>query len=239
MTQAKESEVLAGQAVYSKTTLAIYDLLVLGLSNRLIWRCPTPLLLELYNQRVSANHLDLGVGTGYFLDRCRFPAQPRVVLVDLNANSLEATTQRISRYQPVSYRRNVLEDFAFEEKHFDSVGVNYLLHCMPGDIRAKAIVFDHIDRYLNPGGIVFGSTLLQGGVQRNAVAKRLMKIYNGKGIFGNESDSLEDLRNELARRFHDSNVRVVGCAALFWARKSAEAGREASDSSPNTGALAQ
>jgi hypothetical protein len=32
-------QVAAGQAVYTKRMLGIYDLLVLGLSNRLIWRC--------------------------------------------------------------------------------------------------------------------------------------------------------------------------------------------------------
>ena len=48
--------VAAGQAVYDKRTLAIYDLLVLGLSNRWIWRCPTPVQLDHYNNNLSANH---------------------------------------------------------------------------------------------------------------------------------------------------------------------------------------
>jgi hypothetical protein len=34
-------QIAAGQAVYTKRMLGIYDWLVLGLSNRLIWRCPT------------------------------------------------------------------------------------------------------------------------------------------------------------------------------------------------------
>jgi hypothetical protein len=72
-------QVAAGHAVYTKRMLGIYDFLVLGLSNRLIWRCPTQRLIEHYNRHVTSNHLDVGVGTGYFLDRCRFPsAAPRV-----------------------------------------------------------------------------------------------------------------------------------------------------------------
>ena len=58
-----EPTVMAGQAVYTPWTLDLYDLVVLGLSNRLIWKCPTQRLLDLYNENVSDRHLDVGVGT--------------------------------------------------------------------------------------------------------------------------------------------------------------------------------
>jgi hypothetical protein len=55
-------------------------------------------------------HLDVGVGTGYFLDRCTFPvAAPEVHLMDLNPNCLEKTARRIRRYRPVTHRCNVLD----------------------------------------------------------------------------------------------------------------------------------
>ena len=75
-------EVKAGQAVYTKPILAIYDLWVLGISNRLIWKCPSSYLLENYNQHISANHLDIGIGTGFFLAHCNFPtSNPRLALI--------------------------------------------------------------------------------------------------------------------------------------------------------------
>ena len=130
--------VVAGQAIYDKRTLAIYDLLVLGLSNRWIWRCPTPIQLDHYNKNLSANHLDVGVGTGYFLDKCRFPVDmPRVALMDLNCNSLESSARRIVRYKPQTYVRNVLEPIPFEAEKFDSVSMNYLLHCLPGSLESE------------------------------------------------------------------------------------------------------
>src|SRR4051794_1502272 len=93
----------AGQAIYTRSTLALYDALVLGLSNRFIWRCPTARLLDLYDAHVTANHLEVGVGTGYFLDRCRFPSEhPRLVLLDLNRNCLEATRRRVRRFRPLA-----------------------------------------------------------------------------------------------------------------------------------------
>src|SRR3954471_6059932 len=85
-------EVNAGQAVYSPFVLAVYDLAVVYLSNQFLWKCPSRRLLEHYNRNVGAVHLDVGVGTGYFLDHCRFPvSNPTIALYDLNPNSLRAT----------------------------------------------------------------------------------------------------------------------------------------------------
>ena len=38
--------------------LAAYDLFVLRFSNRLVWRCPWPRLLDHYDRHVGASHLD-------------------------------------------------------------------------------------------------------------------------------------------------------------------------------------
>lgn len=40
-----DEQVRAGQAVYSRRVLALYDWFVLGISNRFVWKCPTPQLL--------------------------------------------------------------------------------------------------------------------------------------------------------------------------------------------------
>jgi hypothetical protein len=55
-------------------------------------------------------------------------------------------------------------------------------------------------------------------VERSRSAQALMRFYNKKGIFSNQRDGLEDLRRELAVRFDDVRVQVIGCAALFVAR---------------------
>ncbi len=212
-------QVAAGQAVYTKGALTVYDVVVLGLSNRLIWKCPTRRLLEHYDRHVSANHLDVGVGTGYFLDRCRFPsAAPRLALMDLNRNSLDFAARRIARYAPETYLRNVLEPISIDAETFDSVGVNYLLHCLPGAIDAKAAIFDHLKTLMRPGAVLFGSTLLQDGVARGPAARQLMGFYNRKGIFSNEADDVDGLRHALQQRFQSVSIEIVGCAALFSAR---------------------
>jgi len=212
-------DTIAGQAVYTRRTLKLYDFLVLGLSNRLAWKCPTSALRSHYDSHVSANHLDVGVGTGYFLDRSVFPCEePRVALMDLNETALQYAAERIKRYQPETYQRNVLEPISFTAEKFDSVGINFLLHCLPGDIEAKSVVFDHLAALMNPHAVLFGSTLLQGNQPRNWLARRLMKTYNRKGIFSNENDDLKGLQAELEKRFQDVTIETKGCAALFSGR---------------------
>jgi len=214
------TEVERGQAAYTPQTLRLgYDLFVLGLSNSLFWRCPTATLLRMYDENVSANHLDVGVGTGYYLDRCRFPSPaPRLALMDLNPHSLEHAARRTARYQPETYRCNVLEPVPFDIPKFDTIGLTYLLHCVPGSLEEKAVAFDHLGRLLNPGGRIFGATLVQEGATRGPVARGLMKVYNRKGIFHNRLDSVDGLDRALSRRFAASRVAVIGCVATFWAQ---------------------
>ena len=42
--------------------------------------------------------------------------------------------------------------------------LNYVLHCLPGTIRTKAIALSHLKALTNPGAVIFGATLLHDGV---------------------------------------------------------------------------
>lgn len=209
-------EVEAGQAVFSKKVLAIYDWLVHFVFNHYFWKCPTQKIWDLYNKHVSANHLDAGVGTGYFLDSCHFPsAHPRLALLDLNLNCLEFSAKRLARFQPEVYQRSLFDPIVLPAAKFDSIGINYLLHCLPGDLKSKSIVFKNLKPLLNTGGVLFGATLLQQGVRLSPSARFFMKFYNKKKIFSNAADSREDLEQELRKHFKKVTVEVCGCVALF------------------------
>ncbi|QDT94337.1 class I SAM-dependent methyltransferase [Gimesia algae] len=209
----------AGQAVYSKRILSIYDLWVLGISNSLIWKCRTRHILSWMNQSLTANHLDVGVGTGYYLEHCTFPdLNVRLGLLDLNSNSLAAATSRAGRYKPESYQADILQPLPDQPKRFDSVSLNYLLHCLPGDLTTKSILFDHLNQWLNPGAIISGSTILAEGIPRSLPARKLMNFYNEKKIFTNAADSRDELQSRLQSRYTDVELKVTGCVALFRAR---------------------
>jgi len=209
-----------GAAAYTPWALALYDLFVLGFSNSLVWQCPTPLLLDFYNAHISGNHLDIGVGTGYFLDRCRFPSgAPTIALLDLSPNSLAKTARRLRRFAPSCHLGNVLQPIDVGCSRFDSVALNYVLHCVPGDLRSKGVVFKHVNSLLNDGGVVFGSTILGKGIRHTLMAEKLLKIYNAKGIFSNLSDCQQDLEAGLEAQFGEYTIRIEGCVALFSGRK--------------------
>ncbi len=213
-------DVKAGQSVYTSMGLAIYDVLVLSISNSYIWKCPTRKILEHFNKNISNKHLDVGVGTGYFLDKCNFPTnKPTLAIMDLNTNSLNKTQKRIKRYNPKKYRANILDKLTQIDENYDSISINYLLHCLPGNLISKIKVFENLLPLLNQDGVIFGSTILSDGVKKSTTASKLMSIYNKKKIFCNMEDTLENLDAILASRFKNYSIEVVGCVALFKVQK--------------------
>ncbi len=101
---------------------------------------------------------------------------------------------------------------------FDSLSMTYLLHCLPGDMEAKGVIFGHLSPFLSSEAMVFGATLLGTGVERSWVARRLMDFYNRKGIFSNQQDSPEGLKEMLEKYLDLLSFQIIGCAALFSGR---------------------
>jgi SAM-dependent methyltransferase len=219
-----QEEALAGAAHYSPLLLTAYDPWVLGFVCWAVWRCPRRNMLRLYNRNVGERHLDLGPGTGFFLQRSWYSTStPQLTLVDLNDNVLRKAAKRLSKYRPALYRRDVLQPLNLGTARFDSVGMNFLLHCLPGGIPHKATVFDHARHYVEPGGRIFGSTVLAHGVWHGKFAPRALELLNKDGVMSNENDSLDQLDAELATRFRNYRVTPCGSVALFEATVDAEA----------------
>jgi 2-polyprenyl-3-methyl-5-hydroxy-6-metoxy-1,4-benzoquinol methylase len=218
-------EVQEGQQAYTRLGLHCYRFFVLGFSNRLGWRCSTPQLLRMYDEHVSGNHLDVGVGTGYYVANCRYPTEnPRLGLMDINENSLRYAAEAARKYAPEIHRYNVLEPITGNLAKFDSIGMNYLLNCLPGSIAEKSVVFDHLASLMNQDGVLFGSTIVHDG-RHNAIARLLLKVYNARGDFHNSSDTTHGLERALRDRFDEVEIQRVGSVALFSARKPSRAPR--------------
>jgi hypothetical protein len=139
--------------------------------------------------------------------------------MDSSSNPIVAASKRLSRYKPEVYLKNAAEPFGLDARPFDSIAMMNLLHCITGNIKTKAIVFEYAKEVMNPGAVIFGSTILYKGVKRNALATLAIKYYNKTGSMANMDDSLEDLQESLRSSFSDSSVKLIGCEALFWARK--------------------
>ncbi len=214
-----EDPAYAGQARYTTGFLRVYDTVVLRFNGHLVWRCSPKRLVQHYDEHVSARHLDIGVGTGYLLDKCSYPSQsPEITLMDLNPVPLEVAAKRLRRYQPKTHQANALEPFELPAGGFESIGLNWLLHCLPGNMAAKSVVFDNCKAELAPGGVVFGSTVLSGGVRHTALSRRMMDRLNRDGTFANRADDLDGLKSQLDQRFNSVRTEVVGAVGIFSAR---------------------
>jgi SAM-dependent methyltransferase len=210
----------AGQAVYTRGFLTVYDAVVYGFNSPVLWRCPKERVVAHYDANVSARHLDVGVATGALLDACRFPvAAPELTLMDLNPNSLAAAAARLARYAPRTHRANVLEDWRLEPGTYDSVAMTHLLHCVPGPMSVKGVAFEHAHRVLAPGGTCFGATILGKGVPISPLARAFLAISNARGILDNRDDGPAELDAALAAVFPDRTVTIHGTVALWSARR--------------------
>jgi hypothetical protein len=206
----------AGQAVYTRGTLRVYDTIVVRLSNSLIWRCPARSITEHYDRHLTGAHLEVGPGTGYYLDHARFAdPEPHITLLDANVEVLRFAASRLRRYRPAGHAADVLKPIELAPASFRSVAFGYVLHCLPGNLATKAAAFDHVLPLVAPGGVVFGTTILTGGVRHNRLGRALLHAYNQKGVFANLDDDLAGLERALADRFARHEVEVRGAVALF------------------------
>ncbi len=209
-------KVLAGAAVYTLGWLSEYDEQVLDKICLEVWRCDRAELLAGYDRNIGERHLDLGPGTGFFLDRCRHSSpRPQIALVDLNPAVLAEASERLRRFRPVTFERDVLSPLELGGARFDSAGLNLLLHCLPGGLGHKAKVFDYARAHVVPSGRIFGSTVLAEGVAHSTKAHELLSRLNAMGAFDNQGDSLSALEAELASRFNDYRIIVRGSVAIF------------------------
>lgn len=210
----------ARASIYNGLTLRVYDLAVLGLTNSLIWRCPTKRLVEHYRKHVGPAHLDIGPGTGYYLERIDACS---ISLLDLNDSSLNAAAERIGSQAEVRPLRQSFFDALDSNLVFDSIGLNFLLHCIPDTSKWNRLA--ELREHLAPGGTIFGSTVIPDRTEENAAAVVLNGIYNHLGVFGNCDDATADITNALQGLSH-VQVDRVGQVVMFAAQKPRPMDRE-------------
>jgi hypothetical protein len=204
-----------GIKAYSKWGLPFYDaLIVCGLAPR-VWSCPPEAFLNHYDQHVTANHADVGVGTGFFLDRCEFrTALPRLALIDLQANCLAHTARRLARYRPETYIRDACQPI-HGIRPFDSIALGGILHCLPGDMRSKGRVFDHVLGIARPNARIFGYTLVNDAIPDRLSRRLAWRLLHELRVINCVNDSARDLISVLSSRFTSYRVELIGCFAFF------------------------
>ena len=206
-----------GQADYSRPVLRLYDPLVLGPIARYVWRCPSDRLTEHYRRHIRDRHLDVGPGTGYFLERSGAAADGEVTILDPNTNVLRHASERLGHLKLRAVEADVCKPLPLEGP-FDSASLNLVIHCLPGPFERKAEAVANVAAVMAPDGVLFGSSVIGTSGSHNAVARTMLRAYNRRGAFDNLEDSEEAIGEMLASSFKEVEVDTIGSIAVFAAR---------------------
>lgn len=206
------------QKYFNPIALILYDFIVYDIITPLFWGFPISTLIGHYKRNLKNNHLEVGVGTGILLKNSLQRSQSRLGLMDLSQSCLDKSKQRLQRYLPEIYRQNILIPINQSIPKFDSIGINYVMHCIPGSFSEKGLVFKHLKALLNEGGVLFGSSLMFNHKDQGLFSKFVMRLLNIMGIFNNSEDTSEALEIALRAHFNDVQIVKIGSATLFSAR---------------------
>jgi SAM-dependent methyltransferase len=203
-----------GQSEYTPFFLKIYDPVILGFFTRVVWRCPTTLLVERYRRHIRPHHLDVGPGTGYFLERASLPTGAQVTILDPNVNVLEHASGRLTALDITAVEADVLKPLPLDGA-FDSAALHGVIHCLPGPLSRKAVAVANVAAVLAPTGVLFGASILGSSGSHTWLSRRIVKANNRRGIFDNLGDTQEGLREILGASFEHVELETVGSMAIF------------------------
>ena len=202
---------------YTPFLLAIYDPIVLGVVARVVWRIPTRAMLASFRQLIGPTHLEVGPGTGWFLEKSGRLASTSLTILDPNPNVLRHVTRRLRDVPITAVEADVLKPLPVAGP-FASVGLNAVLHCLPGPPEYKEVALRNIAAVLAPDGVLFGATVLGRSGNHSWPARRVLTVFNRQGGFDNLDDSADWLQSALERSFESVDVNVLGSLAVFVAR---------------------
>ena len=205
-----------GQSDYTRVLLNLYDPLVLGPIARFIWRCPATRLVERYREHIRDRHLDVGPGTGYFLERSGLPEGSRVTILDPNANVRRHVSRRLRHLDVTAVDADVLKPLPVSGP-FDSAALHLVIHCLPGPLARKAGAVANVAAVLAPDGVLFGASVLGTSGRHTWPARRMLGAFNRQGGFDNLADTEAGLREILAASFEHVELETVGSIAIFTA----------------------
>jgi SAM-dependent methyltransferase len=203
-----------GQRDYTWPLLRLYDPLVLGPIARYVWRCPTRALVGRYRRHVRDRHLDIGPGTGYFLERSRLAEGSSVTILDPNTNVLRHVSRRLRQLDVTAVEADVLKPLPLAGP-FDSAALHLVIHCLPGPSARKALAVRNVAAVLAPDGRLFGATVLGDPGHHTWMARRFLDAFNHHGGFDNRADSEAGLHLMLAASFERVEIEVIGSIAVF------------------------
>jgi ubiquinone/menaquinone biosynthesis C-methylase UbiE len=198
--------------------LAIYDPWVLKFMTRVVWHVPVQPAVDRYRRHLGHRHLDVGPGTGYFIEKAEPPAGTEITLLDPNPHVLRHASKRLAAMKPTTVEADVMKPLPVSGP-FDSAALSFVLHCLRSPMSNKAIAIRNVADVLTPEGVLFGGTVLGTGEAHTRPARAFLRAANKEGGFDNLDDTVDGLREILGESFEEVDVDVIGSAAMFAASR--------------------
>src|SRR3972149_10350229 len=116
----KDDPSYKGQAGYNRFMLAIYDPWVLGFMARVVWRSPARPGVARYREHMGRRHLDVGPGTGYFIEKAQPAEGTEITLVDPNPKVLARSSRRLAAWHPATVEADVMKPLPLDGQRVDT-----------------------------------------------------------------------------------------------------------------------
>jgi SAM-dependent methyltransferase len=210
----RDDPAYGGQSEYTPLFLKIYDPVILNFLTPVVWRCPTTLLVERYRRHIRPRHLDVGPGTGYFLERAGLPAGSPVTILDPNVNVLDHASRRLQRLDITPVEADVCKPLPLEGA-FDSAALHGVIHCLPGPLSRKSVAVANVAAVLAPHGVLFGASILGSSGPHTWLSRKILEANNRRGIFDNLGDTPDGLGELLGASFEHVELETKGSMAIF------------------------
>ncbi|GKZ25088.1 hypothetical protein AbraIFM66951_001601 [Aspergillus brasiliensis] len=213
--------------IYTPWRLFIYDIWVLGIVSTFAWGCRiSKYLIPLFRLNIGKNHLDIGAGTGYYLNHAQIPRDTNLTIADNEPHALNVALARCTHPSTQTHGivTDILQPFPFpapkeEKDKFDSISMYYLLHCLPVPMATKCKIFTHLKKYMTHDGVIHGANVLGKGVRKdNWFAAIIRRGCLKHGVFHNEQDNAWEFERALRENFREVETWVVGSVFVFRAK---------------------
>lgn len=192
--------------------LPFYDKIVNDINCKYIWKCNKENIFKLYKKNIKKNHLEIGPGTGYFLKKYTFS---NLYLMDINKDILLFSKKELEKNNKniKIYHHNIFQKKLYLN-NIDSIGINYVLHCIDGNLENK-IELLHKNLRTKKDVVIFGATVINIDKYQNSLAKIELDFLNYFGIFHNKEDNFENVIKYFEENKIEFYFEIIGNVFLF------------------------
>lgn len=193
-----------------------YDRFVNEINCNHVWKCSKNNIINNYCANVENKHLEIGPGSGFFLKKENIGVNlDQLTLVDVNSTILKFSKKNLES-EHSNVNSLVYDLFRYEiptNIEFDSVGINYVLHCIPGNLQTKldSLISNLGDNKYN----LFGASVICDPLHMNPIAEYELMFLNAFGIFNNNNDTYEELNEYLNNKNYNFSLKKQGYVAIF------------------------